>query len=149
MDEAEFVCREALKIFPNHLDSYFILARICEKNEKYQEANECADRYASIRKAIEEHPEQFGKIINNTFSEAWRVNIIRGKAKYESGSRNEAKKIFKKVIQKDPQHWIAPVSIGHFYFNKFEFKEAAYYLFKSNKVKKDKLILYMLQLYLI
>jgi len=69
MDKAEFVCREALKIFPNHMDSYFLLARIYEKSGNYQEAYSCADRNVSIRKAVEDHPEQFGKIINNTFSD--------------------------------------------------------------------------------
>ena len=141
---AEDICRKALDIYPNHLDSYFLLAKIHDKNGNYMEAVHCAERYLAIREEIENHPERFGTTVNQNFSAIWLMMIILGKAQYGSDAKESARKIFRDVSRDNPANWNAQSLIGDFYFKKADYREAEYFLKKANEIKKEKLFLYML-----
>lgn len=106
-NEAEVICKEALRIFSEHLDSYYLLTKIYDRLRNYNEARHSAERYLTIREKIEKYPEQFGKIINNSFWGEWLINIIQGKAVYEDGAYGEAGRIFKVVSRKAAGNWEA------------------------------------------
>jgi glycosyltransferase involved in cell wall biosynthesis len=144
VDRAESVCKEALEVFPDHLDSYFLLAKIYDKIGHHKEAHQNAERYFSVREAIEKDPSQFGKIINNNFSADWLISIVLGKAEYEMGDKESANAIFKDLARSAKGNWDALALVGNFYFQKSEFREAEYYLNKASKIRKEKLHLYML-----
>lgn len=143
-NEAEAICKAALRIFPEHLDSLYLLSKLYYRVGDYNQAKICAESYLAVRDKIEKHPERFGKIINNSFWGEWFINIIRGKVAYEQGAYDQAREIFKRVSRQAAGNWEAHKLIGDFYFKKAAHKEAVYYLKEAGKIKKDKVLLYML-----
>lgn len=142
--EAEAICKKALDIFPDHLDSYYLLAKIYDRTAISDSAKHCAERYNEIRDRMIKQPGEFGKIINNSFWGKWFVSIILGKAEFERGNHEKADEIFKLTSQKSTANLGANRLIGEFYLSKGEFHKAVYYLKEAVKNDKDKLLLYML-----
>jgi len=144
MAVAEAVCKDALGIFSDHLDSYYLLSKIYDQKGDFHLAKICSKRYVKIREQIEKNPARFGKIINNSFWGEGLVKIIQGKSEYELGDRGEARMIFEDLIKKEPGNWEILRHIGEFYLRKGAVNESINYLNKAQEIKKDKLILYML-----
>jgi glycosyltransferase involved in cell wall biosynthesis len=143
-NDAETICKAALRIFPEHLDSLYLLCKLYYRVRDYNQAKICAESYLAVRNKIEKRPERFGKLINNSFWGEWLINIIRAKVAYEQGSYDQARDIFKSVSKKAIGNWEAHKLIGEFYFKKAVYNEAICYLQEACKIKKDKVLLYML-----
>jgi glycosyltransferase involved in cell wall biosynthesis len=144
MEKAASICENALKRFPDHLDSLFLLARIREKLDNYQQAFELAERYLRVRETILRHPDQSGRIMHINISSTLPINMIRGKTALELGHKDFSEKVFRALCQEYRGDWNVPASIGKFYYEKSEYREAEYYLQRACNLKAEKLVLYML-----
>jgi tetratricopeptide (TPR) repeat protein len=143
--QAESICEKALAIYPSHLDSYYLLAKLHDQEGNMDEAQECSARYHAIREEIQCYPERFGTVVNNTFWADWLVHIIQGKAVYEKGNIREGSRIFKDVIDKNRNRSETSRLIGEFYFTKGGYKEAlaCFRMFRDLEEPIEKSILYM------
>lgn len=142
--ETEAICKEALGIFADHLDSYYLLAKVYDRLEDYQSSKRSAKRYLEIRDEMILNPGKFGRIVNNSFWGEWLIKIILGKALYETGKKERTHKMFKEAIQDSQGNAQANRMVGEFYLRKAAFYEAIAYLKEATKIEKDKITLYML-----
>ena len=142
--QAENICRQALRIFSQHLDSYYLLAKINDQLGKNETARVFADQFLIIRDELEQHPERFGRIVNISYWSEWYINIIQGKSAYLRGETNLATQIFQSALNQQSAKFDAYKLIGLFYLENTEFQEAEYYLKYYTEKEKDRSCLYML-----
>lgn len=142
--DAEAKCKEALKIFPDHLDSYYLLSKIYDRTGQTLLSKQSAESYLAIRDEIVNNPGKFGKIVNNGFWGEWLIKIILGKAFYEAGKKQNAHRMFKDAIQDAQNNAQGYRMIGEFYLRKGAFHEAIAYLREAANIDKDRITLYML-----
>jgi tetratricopeptide (TPR) repeat protein len=144
LNRTEQLCRRALDICPDHLDSWFLLAKLYNKTGPLIEARQFAKRYLEIRERIRTMPERFGKIIHNNFNGDWFAWFVMGKAKYEEGSKVEAQSFFRRAMKRVSANHSACALIGDYYFKKGEYGLAVPYLKDCCDHQKEKVFLYML-----
>lgn len=141
--KAKKLCEAALEIFPDHLDSYYLLAKIYDQQNNYQKANDYAERFLTIKNKFEKHPELFGRTMHINISSGWYMNLIKGKNRYVMGFKENAKDIFQDIEAENAEDWNVLKSIGEFYYKICDYDEAATYLNKAMDIKKERISLYM------
>jgi len=134
---AEKYALEALKRFPNHLDSHFILVMAYHGLKDWARVKEVSDDYFNLLKAVQEHPGRFGYIVNNTTGEAWRVHLVLGDYYLEQGDVHRCKEAFDHAFSGAPVAFECLKIIADSYKNRSLWKEAAYYYQQAFKEKGD------------
>lgn len=102
IQEAKTYAEDALKINPDHIDSYFVLASIyAEQNDReafervYEEVNILINKYRT-------NPELFGSLVINKIGEKWRLDLEYGNILISKGCGEEAIKWIEKAADHAP-----------------------------------------------
>lgn len=144
LDQSERIAKEAVDLFPDHLDGHYILARVYDRRGDVHRAANCADRYLAIRNHIQKDPGRFGNLVNNSFWATWFVMTVKGKALYKLGKKEEALRTFNAAFRESNESPKASRIIGEFYFRKGVDEEAAQYLRHAANDGEDKIASLML-----
>ncbi|MBN1850770.1 MAG: glycosyltransferase [Deltaproteobacteria bacterium] len=142
--DAEALCKKALDIFPDHLDSYFLLAKIYDRKGEILLGKKSAERYLAVHDEITNNPGKFGRLINNSYWGRWLIKIFLGKIIYEEGEIQKAHRMFKEAIENAKENAESYRLIGEFFLRKAVFHEAVAHLEQATRVQEDQLTLYML-----
>lgn len=76
-DKAESLAREALKIYPKHLDSHFALSWVYLEKKELTLFWSHIQSYFEINKEIKERPELFGAITHTSISSDWFAHYLK------------------------------------------------------------------------
>jgi len=142
--ESEKICQDALTIHPEHLDSYYLLTKIHDRFGRAHETKRFATRYLETRAKIERCPENFGKIINNSYWGRSVIQIMLAKAEHALGNTETAKALLEEVARLEPGNPDLLKMIGESYFRTGSHRDAIPYLAEAGRRKKDKITLFML-----
>jgi glycosyltransferase involved in cell wall biosynthesis len=137
LDTAEEICMAALKKYPHHIDSHFILSLVSFDQKQWSRLIKHGNEYIRLIKKFEESPETFGNLVTNSISESWNVNVLMGIAYFEMGHSKRSKKAFKGAIAEAPESFVALRAIGIFFYNKKYLEIAFKYLKMAQKERPD------------
>lgn len=90
--KAKAFAEDALKIDPDHIDSYFVLAAIYAKQNNRKEFERIYERAVHLIIKYRENPELLAGLIVNKIGEKWRLDLEYGNIFIAEGSEKEAKK---------------------------------------------------------
>jgi len=88
IDKAVQFAKKGTSFFSDHLDSHYILSG-CYMLKSDSQFWYHKDRFFEIHKKIENKPEEFGEIVQNTFELGWKVLIWAGLIALEEGNLNK------------------------------------------------------------
>lgn len=90
-DEAESYAREALKIYPKHLDSHFALSWVYLEKKELTLFWSHIQSYFEINKDIKERPELFGTIIHTSISSEYFAHYLKSCAYLMEGDHEKSR----------------------------------------------------------
>jgi glycosyltransferase involved in cell wall biosynthesis len=100
--EAKTFAEEAVKINPDHIDSYFVLASIYAKQNNRKAFERIYGHVDSLIKKYRANPELFGGLVVNKIGEKWRLDLEYGNIFLADGLKAEAEKWIKKAADHAP-----------------------------------------------
>jgi len=115
LSDAEKYAHMALEIFPEHLDSQFILVNVYHEQQEWNSLPLVCRRYLDVVKALRENPGRFGNIMHNTVNEEWRVHLALGDLYLERKQTNKAHDEFEKAFSLTPNPPECHKIVGNFY----------------------------------
>ena len=137
LNMAEDISMSALKRYPDHIDSHFILSLVYFDQKQWSLLINYGNEYIRLIKRFEESPETFGNLVTNSVSEAWNVKVLMGMAYFEVGQSKRSEKAFEEAIAGAPELFVALRAIGIFFYNKQYSGKAFEYLKRAQKEKLD------------
>jgi protein O-GlcNAc transferase len=119
LDQAEYICKEILKIYPDNTEVLYFLGFIYFQIENY----DLSIMY--IEKALQ---------INQTIPDAYHIlgMAFQGKGQIESAIQS-----YKKTIQLNPNYVEAYNNLGNIFKEKGQFDQAMYYYQKAIQINPD------------
>lgn len=130
---AEKICMSALKEYPHHIDSHFVLSLVYFDKNKWDRLIEHGKEYIRLIRRFEKSPEAFGNLVTNSISESWNVKVLMGMAYFEMGRHERSERIFEEAIAFAPVPFVALRAIGLFFYNKKYTEKAFTYLLRAHK----------------
>ena len=100
--KAKEMALEALNLWPNHLDSHFVLVILYHKQRLWQKLGYHIKEFFRISQDIKISPELFAGAVLNTPGEIWRVWIAYGDLLLASQDDTAAHKAFESAISLAP-----------------------------------------------
>jgi glycosyltransferase involved in cell wall biosynthesis len=129
LDKAEKISISALKKYPKHIDSHFILGLVYFDQKQWSRLIEHGKEYVQLIKRLKEFPETFDNLVNCSVNEAWNLKVLMGIAYFELHQSKESKNAFKEAVSSAPEPSVASRAIGIFFYNK-KYPERALEYFK-------------------
>jgi len=85
LPEAEETAAQALALYPDHIDSHFIMIVIAFDQKRWKDLLHHATRYLDLLGLLETDPTRFGSLVTCSVNEAWNIHVLLGIARYETG----------------------------------------------------------------
>ena len=95
--KAKTIAEEAVKINPDHIDSYFVLAAIYAKQNERNAFERIYDHAVHLIEKYRVHPELLAGLVVNKIGEKWRLDFEYGNICLAEGSEKEAEKWIRKA----------------------------------------------------
>ncbi|MBN1827765.1 MAG: tetratricopeptide repeat protein [Deltaproteobacteria bacterium] len=123
--ESEDYCRRALSRYPDHLDSWYIIALVAFEERRWTVFLQAVERCRLLIEAIISEPMRFGAIVNENAGNHWKLTLLEGFYHYLLGSRETAVAHYDRAVEYCPTPWKCHKSIGIFHQeeNDFAFAE--------------------------
>jgi glycosyltransferase involved in cell wall biosynthesis len=127
----------ALKKYPDHIDSHFMMIVICFDEKCWKDLIYHADRYVKLVWILNDDPSKFGNLVTCSLNEVWNMHVLLGIAYVELGQAENSQKSFEIAIQSAPEPLIALRAIGIYYYNKNDIAKSLLYLEKARKLNAN------------
>jgi len=124
LERAKDISLSALKKFPDHIDSHFLLGLVCFDQGEWARLIEHGSEYLALLEALRARPERFGTLVTNSLGEEWNMLVLMGFGYFELGRAEKAHEFFEKGIGNAPDPFLALRAIG-IYFSKKQLREKA------------------------
>ena len=108
----------ALKKFPDHLDSLYMMAMLSAEEKQWEDVLHYGLRYLDLRNEYEKHPDKTGVILNSTIKEGGSVNLLVGHAYHALKDNARMDKHYKVAEQISEDKWQARWNIGIFHMDR-------------------------------
>lgn len=128
LDKAEETALAALKKYPNHIDSLFILILIYYDKKRPAELINHASEYIRLINLLKTSPTIFDNMVTCSLNEEWNVQVLMGIGCFELGQTENAYNAFEKAVSSAPEPFIALRAVGIYFYNKKEPERARLYL---------------------
>lgn len=102
MGQAREVSEAALRIQPDHLDSYFVLAAVCAAENDRNGFESAYSTYTDLCREFRENPESLAGLVVNKGSEKWRLDLEYASLLLREGHEDSAADLFTKVASECP-----------------------------------------------
>jgi glycosyltransferase involved in cell wall biosynthesis len=127
----------ALKGYPDHIDSHFMMIVICFDEKCWQELIYHADRYLRLVEDLNADPAGLGLLVTCSLNEAWNMYVLTGIAHAELGRGEDSRRSFAEAVRSAPEPFLALRAIGIFYYNKNLLAQSRVYLERAQQQKSD------------
>ncbi len=132
---AEDIACQALTIYPDHIDSHFLMIVICFDQRRWKDLIAHANHYLRLLKLVDTNPAYFGTLVSCSLNEAWNIHVLLGIARYEIGDPKFTDS-FKKAIKVSPEPFLAARAAGIYFANAGVAELAKSYLEMANKFQQ-------------
>jgi len=130
-DKAEKLALQTLNLYPDHIDSHFILIRIYYDQFRWSSLTYHCNQYLNLTSLYKKHPENFGIVVVSTINETWNIYVLLGISNLELGKKEQAISSFELAASSAPKPFMAWRAAGIYcHENKF-FDDAQYFLEKA------------------
>ncbi|RJR33538.1 MAG: glycosyltransferase [Desulfobacteraceae bacterium] len=137
IEEAEFYARKALAVFPNHMDSHYMLSLVAYGNKNRAMFERHMEGYLKAKDAFEKNPISFGETVNNTFGSEWIMFLFRGFFLLDEGKEQEADEALKRASSLCLDQFFFHFKLGEFFRMKRRWQAAERELCKALQIKQD------------
>ena len=127
----------ALKKYPDHIDSHFMLIVIYYDQKCWKDLIYHADRYFQLVDILNVDSSHFGTLVTCTLNEEWNMHVLTGIAFIELGQEVNSQKSFEKAIQSAPEPFIALRAIGIYFYNQNFMVKSFLYLEKACRLNPN------------
>ena len=102
-EKARSTAQLALKAFPMHLDSHYIVAMASYVMRDWEVLKSSAESYLYILNTLDNLPTEYGYIVNNTVGEVWKICLALADYYLEKKMPERAEVFFDKVEKCHPK----------------------------------------------
>jgi glycosyltransferase involved in cell wall biosynthesis/Flp pilus assembly protein TadD len=134
-EEARAFAKKGIRIFPDHLDSHYILSLIAHEDHNREEFETHYRNYLRIKETYHANPEKFGEMVLNTIGSQWFLHLLSAFLLMDECIEKEAAKEIKASILLCPDVYILNMRLGNYYFNHNRFSEAEACFRKASETK--------------
>jgi len=115
LDGAREYSLRALKKYPDHLDSLYIMTQICGESGQWTELLNYGRRFLALREILELHPERAGVILNCSLREGGTVHMLMGHAHHTLGNAADRDRHYGAAVEQSGDKWRFLLQIGIFH----------------------------------
>jgi len=138
IDKAAVYATSALKKYPEHMDSFYMLSVIAGDKGDWDNALKNGERFLQLLKKHKEEPEQTGLVLNNTMNEGPAVNMIMGHAFHAERSYERMNGYYADAYDSADDKWRVSWNIGIYHMDKSgDLNHAGYFLDMAVKEAPD------------
>ena len=119
----------ALEIYPDNLDSYYMLTMIAGEKSEWGDVFKYGNNFIRIWKDHKNNPEKADLMIDNTLSEAPAIYTLMGHAHHAEKAFKKMDACYKKALDVSDEKWLTPWNIGGYHLDKsFDMDRAGHFL---------------------
>jgi glycosyltransferase involved in cell wall biosynthesis len=118
LDKASEYSREALRKYPDHLDSYYTLTMIAGERGQWKNVLSLGTKFLKLRNIYEDNPEKAGIVINSTMSEGPSVHLLIGHAWQDLGKISKMEEEYQLAADFSEEKWQAWWNAGCFHLDR-------------------------------
>ncbi len=134
--EAEAISVSALKQYPNHVDSHFMLSLVYFDWKQWGKVIFHGGEYIRLSELQQKSPQAFGNLVTSSLKEEWNIGTLVGIAYAEMGDRKKAEKLIQKAMDWAPEPFTVARAAGIFFHKKGLLNEARSYLLKADTLSQ-------------
>jgi glycosyltransferase involved in cell wall biosynthesis/Flp pilus assembly protein TadD len=136
-EEARGFAEKGIRLFPDHLDSHYVLSNIAyESHDK--ELFECHfNNFIRIKEIFHKNPEKFGEIVNNTIGSEWLLHLFRAMLLMDEGVEEEARKEIKTAKGLCPDLYPFDMRLGNYFLTHNRLIDAEIHLRKAGETRPN------------
>lgn len=117
-DNARDYSLRALKIFPDHLDSLYMMTLIATEDRQWDSLIRYGLRFLELRDDYENHPENTGIILNASIREGNNIHLLVGHAYHALKNQTSMEEHYRAAYQKSEVKWQTLLNIGIFHMDR-------------------------------
>lgn len=118
LDKAREYSLDALKIYPDHLDSHYTLAMVAAERSEWNDVIHYGNRFLELREIFENNPERAGLVINSTTNEAPAVHLLVGHAYHDLGEAEKMEEEYQAAASVAEKPWEVWWNAGCFHLDR-------------------------------
>lgn len=130
---AEETAMRALSLYPDHIDSHFLMIVICFDQKRWESLIAHARQYLRLLALVDADPVHFGALVSCSLSEAWNIHVLLGIARFEHGDPDFSES-FQKAIEIAPEPFLAARAAGIYFTDAGFAREAKKHLDLANQL---------------
>ncbi|MFA6412080.1 MAG: glycosyltransferase [Syntrophales bacterium] len=113
--DVERVSREALALFPNHLDIYHLLASIYFEKQDYEKSREMCHRFLEVQEILKRKPSLMGNTYCHSFTMSNKIYFGLACIHFQEGDIDGADQYFRKGYEYSGKEMEGAEEISRFY----------------------------------
>ena len=137
LSNAKETSMSALKKYPKHIDSHYVLSLIYFDKKQWSCVVDHGNEYVRLIKLLKTSPEAFDNLVTCSVNEKWNINVLIGIAYFELDQFDRSEKAFKSAVSSAPEPFVALRAIGIFFYNKKFMDKALEYFDKAYDENPD------------
>jgi glycosyltransferase involved in cell wall biosynthesis len=118
LDKAAEYSREALRKYPDHLDSYYTLTMVAGETGQWKDVLSLGAKFLELRDIFENSPEKAGLVINSAMSEGPSVHLLIGHAWNSLGEIAKMEEAYQLAADLAEEKWQAWWNAGCFHLDR-------------------------------
>ncbi|HAJ27396.1 MAG TPA: hypothetical protein DCG53_09175 [Syntrophus sp. (in: bacteria)] len=115
LEEVERLCREALAIYPNHLDVYHLLASIYFEKQDYEESRKMCLSFLEVHETLKRNPSLMGNTYCHSFTLRHKIYFGLACIHFQGGDIDGADDFFRKGYEDTGKEIGMAEDISRFY----------------------------------
>ncbi|MFH1993503.1 MAG: glycosyltransferase [Pseudomonadota bacterium] len=137
LDKAEEIGKSALKKYPDHIDSHYVLSLVYFDQKKWSQLIDHGNEYVRLIKLIKTSPEHFDNLVTCAVNEEWNVQVLIGIAYFELDQVAKSNDAFEMAFSCAPEPFIALRAAGIYFYNKKYLNKSLEYLQRTHHENPD------------
>lgn len=127
-DQAEQIALGALKEYPRHIDSHFILLLIAYERSEWTKVLEHGSQYLDLVLRLNSNPVEFDNLVTCSVNETWNMHVLIAIAQFELGRITLFEDSIERAVECAPEPYVALRAAGIYLHNKGDLEKARPYL---------------------
>ncbi|HEC98958.1 MAG TPA: glycosyltransferase [Proteobacteria bacterium] len=118
LDKAREYSLDALRKYPEHLDSYYTLTMVAGERGEWRDVLSYGARFLELRNIFEKNPERAGLVVNTALNEAPSVHLLIGHAWNALGEISKMQEEYQLAADLAKDKWQAWWNAGCFHLDR-------------------------------
>lgn len=136
-EEARLLAEKGVKIYPNHLDSHYILSLVAYENHDRSVFEHHFENYLRIKEAFHKNPEQFGEMVHNSLGSQWQLHLLRSFLLMDDGMERPAQKETESAMVLCPDPYLLHLRLGNHHLNCGRFVDSEEHFLKAAEARPN------------